>query len=48
MNSAIDLLSGLIENKVNVLSDQCNEIHDDTRQYKVLADGTENREQNHQ
>ena len=47
MNSRMDLLSEVTENKVNVLSEQC-KFWNAPRQYKVFADGTENKKWNHQ
>ena len=43
MNSRKDLLSEVIENKINVLSDQCKNI-EVLQDKKVLAGGTENKE----
>ena len=43
MNSRIYLLSEVIENKINVLSDQCKNI-EVLQDKKVLAGGTENKE----
>ena len=48
MNSRIDLLSEVTENKVNVLSNQCKHFDMFQDNDKVLADGTENKERNHQ
>ena len=47
MNSRIYLLSEVIENKINVLSDQCKNI-EVLQDSKVLAGGTENKEWNNQ
>ena len=42
MNCKIDLLSELIENKVNVLSDQCNEMLEDDIKFFQMELKTKN------